>query len=163
MCSSDGSRGFQFAIERSVQNKSLTGLVRSISEVQLTICVVPGSANNKGSLCGLRDVPNMVAIWRNYFSYEVDLTPLNTKLNRQDNAYGCNCSIYEQILRNQWALCRFPMNSSQYFPLLSISFAIAVPMIMCYATFKSLRRSCQDKQPVQRKIVLCVPAIDTSK
>lgn len=135
-CSLKESGGIRLAIERSIKNISLTEHLRNISQVNVTVCIVAGS--NRGFRCAMKAAPNMVAVWRNYFSYEVDFDRLRaTKLTQKDTWDDCNCSHYEQLHRNQWELCRFQAKSTPNLYVLSISFAIAVPMFACLSILKA--------------------------
>uniref|UniRef100_A0A8D8A7N2 (northern house mosquito) hypothetical protein n=1 Tax=Culex pipiens TaxID=7175 RepID=A0A8D8A7N2_CULPI len=154
-CSSEGSGGIRMAIERSIRNASLKEHLRKISKVYVTICIVSGG--KRGFRCAIKAAPNMVSVWRNYFSYGVDFARLRP--TQKDSLGDCNCSVYDAFYRNQWQLCRFQAKSIPNPSVLSVSFTIAALMFACISILKALKRSffCQ-RSAESGKIVQCVPA-----
>lgn len=157
-CSLKESDGIRLAIERSIRNASLKEHLRKITQLNITICIVSGG--ERGLSCAMNAAPNIVAVWQNYFSYDVDLSRLRP--TQKDTLSDCNCSVYDEFYRNQWKLCRFQPKSISNLSVLSVSFAIAGSMFACISILKALKRWFFCQRPAESgKIIQCVPAETT--
>lgn len=109
-CFTEVPSGVRFSMERTIRNASLTEHVRNISLVYMSICITR-KGSSEGANCGISYTPNTEAIWSNYFSVEVDLTPLGRR--SEVSLQNCSCSYYERFHENQWRLCQVPVDRKQ--------------------------------------------------